>query len=57
MTSTSTIRVGLGRAFFCWPSRIGALALLALTLSWGAEIFAISATEAFAAASIELAER
>lgn len=28
------------RAFACWPSRIGALALIALALSAGSEAFA-----------------
>ena len=51
MTSTSNIRAGVGRAFFCWPSRIGALALVALTLSWGAEAVSISGGSA-----IEIAE-
>ncbi|GLK68952.1 hypothetical protein GCM10008179_25900 [Hansschlegelia plantiphila] len=33
----NSIRNLFRRAFSCWPSRIAALALLALTVSWGSE--------------------
>lgn len=33
------IRKNTRRAFGCWPSRIGALSLLALTASWGLEAY------------------
>ncbi|HEY0291009.1 MAG TPA: hypothetical protein VGC51_01525 [Hansschlegelia sp.] len=33
----NSIRNLFRRAFSCWPSRIAALALIALTVSWGSE--------------------
>lgn len=42
--TTITPRSSFLRAFACWPSRIGALALVALALSLGSEAFADGAT-------------
>lgn len=39
MTSISIISV-FNRAFSCWPSRLGGMALLALFASWGADAVA-----------------
>jgi hypothetical protein len=38
------VRMNLRRAFACWPSRIGAMSLIALMASWGMETYYSVAT-------------
>ncbi|WP_160147372.1 hypothetical protein [Methylopila sp. Yamaguchi] len=55
MTAITT-RNPVRRVFTCWPSRIGAIALLALGVSWGADVFAGPTSTALAQATVAVVE-